>query len=183
MSADPPKPSTASQDGQLLDFRRGFARRARPFAPGCEAPSAASASSGPDQGERRLPETRAFAANDATAGGSSPGGQVWEGEPLDSETFRAEVAPLLAVLGYHLADPNVVTDPTPTFIERRKAPRTIDRLTELEAQIARNGDPSGLRHRLRRLLLSEMELLGVVGRRREDRPLAEAATRALRGLG
>jgi len=96
-----------------------------------------------------------------------------------STAFRAEVAPLLAVLGYHLADP-AAAPPLP-FGERRKAPRTLDRLAELEAQIARHGDPSGLRHRLRRLLLAELELLGVVGRRREDRPLADAAARALRG--
>jgi hypothetical protein len=179
MPADPPKPSTPRQDGQLLNFRREFARRTRPVAPDCDASRGCDPD--PDEAPRRLPETRAFAANDATAAGSSPACAVWEGGPLDSETFRAEVAPLLAVLGYHLSDPTVMTIPTPPFVERRKAPRTIDRLTELEAQIARHGDPSGLRHRLRRLLLSELELLGVVGRRREDRPLAEAATRALRG--
>ena len=101
------------------------------------------------------------------------------GLPSEATTaFRAEVAPLLAVLGYHLSDP--AAPPLP-FGERRKAPRTLDRLAELEAQIARHGDPSGLRHRLRRLLLAELELLGVVGRRREDRPLADAAARALRG--
>ena len=163
MPADPPKTSPktltdrprAASEGQLLDFGR---RRVGPAASPCL---------------ERPPELRAFAANDQVAAPGHPA------EPHDLSGFRAEVAPLLAVLGYHLADPTVMA--APAFVERRKAPSTLDRLTELEAQIARDGDPSGLRHRLRRLLLAELELLGVVGRRREDRPLAEAAARALRG--
>ncbi len=157
MPDDSPKTTAdlprADQEGKLLDF----GRRRAPAPPG------------------RPPEARAFAANDQAEAPGHPAG------PRDAPGFRAEVAPLLAVLGYHLADPTVMAAPAPPFVERRKAPRTLDRLAELEAQIARDGDPSGLRHRLRRLLLSELELLGVVGRRREDRPLAEAAARALRG--
>jgi len=117
-------------------------------------------------------EIRAFAANDPAP------------ESLDSESFRAKVAPLLAVLGYHLADPAILATPpfeAAPFVERRKAPSALTRLTELDAQIGIYGDPSGLRHRLRRLLLNEIELLGVVGRRRDDRPLAEAMAQAQRG--
>lgn len=139
------------------------------------------------QGERRLDpwrarlrlpaleipaEIRAFAANDPAP------------EILDSASFRAKVAPLLDVLGYHLADPTVLATPpvaVAPFVERRLAPSPLARLAELDAQIGVYGDPSGLRHRLRRLLLSEIELLGVVGRRRDDRPIAEAAARAFRG--
>ena len=155
MPADPPKTSAdlpRAPEGKLLDFGR---RRPAPASP------------------ERPPEVRAFAANDQA---DAP-----RGAPRDASGFRAEVAPLLAVLGYHLGDPTVMAAPAPAFVERRKTPSTLDRLAELDAQIARDGDPSGLRHRLRRLLLSELELLGVVGRRREDRPLAEAAARALRG--
>ncbi len=121
-----------------------------------------------------LPQHVVLAANDelGVAGRSADG---CEGPRLDLSDFRAEVAPLLAVLGYHLAGPPAA------FVDRRKAPRAVDRLAELDTQIAQHGDPSGLRFRLRRLLLQEMELLGVVGRRREDRPLAEVAARVLRG--
>ena len=115
-----------------------------------------------------------LAANDELGVAGQPADSC-EGPRLDLSGFRAEVAPLLAVLGYHLAEPPAA------FVDRRKAPRAVDRLAELDAQIARHGDPSGLRYRLRRLLLREMELLGVVGRRREDRPLAEVAARVLRG--
>ena len=159
MPADPPKTPAdltraakpRAQAGKLLEFGR------RPAPASSERP----------------PEVRVFAANDQAD--PSPA------DPRDLSGFRAEVAPLLAVLGYHLADPAVMAPAAPAFVERRRTPSTLDRLAELEAQIARDGDPSGLRHRLRRLLLSELELLGVVGRRREDRPLAEAAARALRG--
>ena len=121
-----------------------------------------------------LPQDVALAANDELGVAGQPADRC-DGPHLDLSDFRAEVAPLLAVLGYHLAAPPAA------FVDRRKAPRAIDRLAELDAQIALHGDPSGLRFRLRRLLLREMELLGVVGRRREDRPLAEVAARVLRG--
>jgi hypothetical protein len=168
MPFEPPRPPNHPEDARLLGFRRDVARR-----PGLTLPHL-----------ERPPERRGFAANDEVAVPPGPGGKTAGPERLDLTAFRAEVAPLLEVLGYHLADPSVWGGPAvmaAPFVERRKAPRTIDRLNELEAQIARHGDPSGLRERLRRLLLAELELLGVVGRRREDRPLAEAATRALRG--
>jgi hypothetical protein len=168
MPFEPPRPPNHPEDARLLGFRRDVARR-----PGLTLPHL-----------ERPPERRVFAANDEVAVPPGPAVLPPGPERLDLTAFRAEVAPLLEVLGYHLADPSVWGGPAvmaAPFVERRKAPRTIDRLNELEAQIARHGDPSGLRERLRRLLLAELELLGVVGRRREDRPLAEAATRALRG--
>lgn len=92
--------------------------------------------------------------------------------------FWAEVEPLLQVLGYQF-DPGRPADAAQPG-ERRRSPSVLERLRELERQIEDQGDPSGLRHRLRLILLSEIEVLGILGRRREDAILGRIAARELR---